>query len=136
MKAGIINIGDELLIGQTVNTNATWLGQEFGKFGISIYKSTTIKDEREDILETVDLFMKEADFIIVTGGLGPTNDDITKETLADYFETELVLNQQVLDRVQNYFENRGKQMLDSNVHQAMLPENALILDNQNGTASG
>lgn len=136
MKAGIICIGDELLIGQTVNTNAAWLGQEFGKFGISVYKSTTIRDVKEDIIQTVDEYLKEADLTIVTGGLGPTNDDITKETLAEYFGTTLELNQQVLNRVQSFFEQRGKKMLDSNIHQAMLPKDALILDNLNGTASG
>lgn len=136
MKAGIISIGDELLIGQTVNTNAAWLGQELGKYGISVYKSTTIRDIKEDILETVDEYIKEADFIIVTGGLGPTNDDITKETLTEYFGTTLELNKQVLERVRLFFEMRGKEMLDSNIHQAMLPKDALILDNLHGTASG
>lgn len=136
MKAGIISIGDELLIGQTVNTNTAWLGQELGKFGISVYKSTTIRDVKEDILQTVDSYINEADFIIVTGGLGPTNDDITKETLTEYFGTTLVLNQQVLDRVTDFFEKRGKTMLDSNIQQAMLPKDALILDNIHGTASG
>ncbi len=136
MKAGIISIGDELLIGQTVNTNTAWIGQELGKFGISVYKSTTIRDLKEDILQTVDEYMNEADFIIVTGGLGPTNDDITKETLTEYFNTTLILNKQVLERVREFFEKRGKEMLDSNIQQAMLPKNALILDNLHGTASG
>lgn len=136
MKAGIICIGDELLIGQTVNTNATWLGQEFGKFGISVYRSTTIRDIKEDIIQTVDEYLKEADLIIVTGGLGPTNDDITKETLAEYFGTTLELNNEVLNRVQSFFEQRGKTMLDSNIQQAMLPQSAIILDNLEGTASG
>ncbi|WP_158276079.1 competence/damage-inducible protein A [Brumimicrobium oceani] len=136
MKAGIISIGDELLIGQTVNTNTAWLGQELGKFGISVFKSTTIRDVKEDILQTVDAYLNETDFIIVTGGLGPTNDDITKETLTEYFGTSLVLNQQVLDRVTDFFQKRGKEMLDSNIQQAMLPKDALILDNNHGTASG
>jgi nicotinamide-nucleotide amidase len=136
MKAGIISIGDELLIGQTVNTNAAWLGQELGKFGISVYKATTIRDIKEDILQTVDEYINEADFIIVTGGLGPTNDDITKETLTEYFGTTLELNKQVLERVRFFFEQRGKEMLDSNIQQAMLPKDALILDNLHGTASG
>jgi nicotinamide-nucleotide amidase len=136
MKAGIICIGDELLIGQTVNTNAAWLGQELGKFGISVYKSTTIRDLKEDILQTVEEYINEADFIIVTGGLGPTNDDITKETLTEYFGTTLELNEQVSERVRVFFEKRGKEMLDSNIQQAMLPKDALILDNLHGTASG
>ncbi|PKR80994.1 damage-inducible protein CinA [Brumimicrobium salinarum] len=136
MKAGVINIGDELLIGQTVNTNLTWLGKNLGDVGISIYKSTTILDEEDEIIAALDDYMQEADLIIITGGLGPTNDDITKETLTQYFETELVLNQQVLARIESYFSAMQKEMLPSNVQQAMLPKDALVIDNQHGTASG
>src|SRR5690554_7514198 len=89
MKAGIITIGDELLIGQTVNTNLAWLGSELGNAGISVYKSTTICDQEEAIVSALDDYLEEADLVIVTGGLGPTNDDITKETLTSYFNTEL-----------------------------------------------
>jgi nicotinamide-nucleotide amidase len=136
MKAGVINIGDELLIGQTINTNLAWLGKELGNAGISVYKSTTICDLEKDIIDALDDYLKEADLIIVTGGLGPTNDDITKETLSKYFNTELELNEQVLERVQKFFEARGKEMLKSNVQQAMLPKDALVIDNRYGTASG
>jgi len=136
MKAGIITIGDELLIGQTVNTNLAWLGSELGNAGISVYKSTTICDQEEAIVSALDDYLEEADLVIVTGGLGPTNDDITKETLTSYFNTELVFNEPVLERVRQLFENQGKVMLDSNIQQAMLPKDALILDNRYGTASG
>ena len=136
MQAAIITIGDELLIGQTLNTNAAWIGQELSNQGIRIYRSITIRDERQDILDVVDDFMNNADLVIVTGGLGPTKDDITKETLCEYFETSLELNDRVLERIKKYFEDRGKEMLPSNVQQAELPKGAIILDNNHGTASG
>ena len=136
MQAAIITIGDELLIGQTLNSNAAWIGQELSNQGIRIYRSITIRDERQDILDVVDDFMKAADLIIVTGGLGPTKDDITKETLCTYFDTTLELNDRVLSRIKKYFEDRGKEMLSSNVQQAELPKDCIILDNDHGTASG
>src|SRR5690554_3247101 len=136
MKAGIITIGDELLIGQTVNTNLAWLGKELSLAGISIYKSTTIRDTEEDIIAALDDYLQEAELIILTGGLGPTNDDITKVTLTQYFNTELVLDHQVLERVRKYFESQKKKMLPSNILQAHLPKDALIIDNKHGTASG
>lgn len=136
MQAAIITIGDELLIGQTLNTNAAWIGQELSNQGIRIYRSITIRDERQDILDVVDDFMNTADLVIVTGGLGPTKDDITKETLCEYFDTSLELNDRVLERIKMYFADRGKEMLPSNIQQAELPKGAIILDNEHGTASG
>lgn len=136
MKAGIITIGDELLIGQTINSNAAWLGQELSSLGIDIYRSVTIRDDRESILSVVEEYFNAVDLILVTGGLGPTKDDITKETLCEYFETELELDQNVLERIRTYFEARGKEMLESNVKQAELPKDSLTLENKHGTASG
>lgn len=136
MKAGIITIGDELLIGQTINSNAAWLGQELSSLGIDIYRSVTIRDDRESILAVVEEYFNAVDLILVTGGLGPTKDDITKETLCEYFETELELDQNVLERIRTYFEARGKEMLESNVKQAELPKDSLTLANKHGTASG
>lgn len=136
MKVGVICIGDELLIGQTVNTNAAWLGQAFRKLGISVYKATTIRDVKQDIIDTVDAFFQETDLVIVTGGLGPTNDDITKSTLTEYFGTSLELNKTVLAHVERFFKRRNKEMLESNIQQAMLPKGATILHNENGTAPG
>lgn len=136
MKAGIITIGDELLIGQTINSNAAWIGQVLSNQGVDLYRSVTIRDDREDILSVVDEYMQQADFIIVTGGLGPTNDDITKETLAEYFQMELELHEQVLHNIEQFFAQRGKEILPKNKAQAELPKDALILDNQHGTAAG
>lgn len=136
MRAAIITIGDELLIGQTLNTNAAWIGQELSSQGMSIYRSITIRDDRQDILDVVEEYMTNADLVIVTGGLGPTKDDITKETLCEYFNTSLELNKQVLVRIEKYFADRGKEMLPSNIQQAELPKDAIVLDNNHGTASG
>lgn len=136
MKAGIITIGDELLLGQTINTNLAKIGKELADVGVDVLKSTTIKDNEQDIVDTLDELLKKVDLIIITGGLGPTNDDITKETLTKYFKTELVLNETVLTHVRQIFESKGKKMLAINVGQAMLPKDALILENPLGTAPG
>jgi nicotinamide-nucleotide amidase len=136
MQADIINIGDELLIGQTVNTNAAWMGKELSNLGINIVRSTTITDERLPILNALNEAIERSDLIIITGGLGPTKDDITKETLADFFEMELILHEDVLTRVKSYFESRGRAMLETNMQQAYLPSGCIVLDNHLGTASG
>ena len=93
MQAEIISIGDELLIGQTVNTNASWMGKELSQLGISVKRCTTISDNKSEILETIDKAIKRSKIVFVTGGLGPTKDDITKHTLCEYFDTELEMNQ-------------------------------------------
>ena len=136
MNVEIISIGDELLIGQTVNTNATWLGTEFALRGGSVHHTTVIRDVKADILEAIERAFSRVDVIIITGGLGPTKDDITKYTLCEYFNTELVINEDVLARVRGYFEARGREMLEVNIKQAEMPENACVLKNEMGTASG
>jgi nicotinamide-nucleotide amidase len=136
MKVELISIGDELLIGQTVNTNATWLGTEFSKRGGNVIYTTVIRDGRQDILDAVEHAFSRVDVIIMTGGLGPTKDDITKYTLCDYFNTELEINEEVLSRVRAFFEARGRVMLDMNVKQAEMPKAATVLRNDLGTASG
>jgi nicotinamide-nucleotide amidase len=136
MKVELISIGDELLIGQTVNTNATWLGTEFSLRGGSVIHTTVVRDIAADILEAVDRAFSRAEVVVVTGGLGPTKDDITKHTLCSYFKTELAINEEVLVRVRGYFEARGREMLEVNVQQAAMPKNALVLRNDLGTASG
>lgn len=136
MKADIITIGDELLIGQTINTNASWIGKELSLNGISVLRSTTISDERVEILAALKESLRRSELVIVTGGLGPTKDDITKETLCEFFETTLELRQDVLERIKSYFSAKGREMLPTNVKQAELPKNCIILDNFLGTASG
>ena len=136
MRAEIISIGDELLIGQTVNTNAAWMGQECSKMGIRIVQVTTISDDKEQILEAFNLAFKRADLILVTGGLGPTKDDITKYTLCEYFNTELEIHIPTLQRIESYFSQRNRPMLEMNIRQAEMPKICTILENKNGTANG
>jgi nicotinamide-nucleotide amidase len=136
MYAELISIGDELLIGQTVNTNSTWLGQNLSSLGVRVKWVTTISDEQKEILDAFDISLKRADLVIVTGGLGPTKDDITKHALTTFFETELVLNQDVLSKVEAYFSQRGRSMLQVNRDQALLPASCEVLVNNHGTASG
>jgi nicotinamide-nucleotide amidase len=136
MKTEIISIGDEILIGQTVNTNATWMGQELAKIGIKNNRTTTISDSESEILEALKLGESRSDLILITGGLGPTKDDITKKVLCDYFNTELELNQEVLTDILAYFKLRNKPFLESNNLQAMLPKACIVLRNHVGTASG
>jgi len=136
MKIELVSIGDELLIGQTINTNASWIGEELAKKGLLVHFSSTIMDLEVDILQALEDGLNRSDVVILTGGLGPTKDDITKKTLCKYFKTNLVINDVVLQRVHSFFESRGKKMLDVNVQQAALPESAIVLNNLVGTASG
>jgi nicotinamide-nucleotide amidase len=136
MQADIITIGDELLIGQTINTNASWIGKELTSNGVNIGRSTTISDTRDEILSAVDQSLNRSDLVIVTGGLGPTKDDITKETLCAYFNTTLESRPDVLERIKSYFTQKGREMLPTNIQQADLPKDCIVLDNYLGTASG
>ena len=136
MQADIITIGDELLIGQTVNTNASWIGKELSVNGIDVVRSTTISDTRKEILTVLDDALKRSNLVIITGGLGPTKDDITKETLCEYFNTELELKEDVLARIKEYFKAKGREVLPTNIQQAELPKDCVVLDNYLGTASG
>lgn len=136
MKAILVSIGDELLIGQTVNTNASWLGGELSVRGISISKVLTISDDELEIKEAINQSFQSADLIILTGGLGPTKDDITKKVLAEYFDSKFVMNQEALERIRTFFKQRGKEMLEVNELQASLPEKCTVLPNFHGTASG
>lgn len=136
MRAEILSIGDELLIGQTINTNASWLGQECSKLGIRIVHVTTISDEKHLIKVAVDEAFKRADLVLVTGGLGPTKDDITKYTLCEYFDSELEIHIPTLQRIEAFFSKRNRPMLEVNIRQAELPKKCTILENVNGTAAG
>ncbi len=136
MKAIVISIGDELLIGQTINTNAAWIGQELSKLGGSVIEGLTISDQADKIIETVEYAINRADVVLITGGLGPTKDDITKHTLARFFNTELEIHKPTLEKITNYFTSRNRPMLESNIQQAALPKNCTILPNNYGTAAG
>lgn len=136
MRAEIISIGDELLIGQTVNTNASWLGSELALLGIKVHNCQTISDSRDAIIGAFDLAFNRSDLIIVTGGLGPTKDDITKHVLCDYFDSNLVIDEEVLQKVTDYFKKRNRPLLEVNRMQAALPDKCVKIDNKLGTASG
>jgi len=136
MKCEIISIGDELLIGQTVNTNASWIGEKMNYIGVDIIHCSVISDDKSAIVDALDQGSKRADVVIITGGLGPTNDDITKHTLCDYFNTNLILHSDIEDKIITYFKDRDLPILQSNKDQALLPESCLVLSNSRGTASG
>lgn len=136
MKAIVLSIGDELLIGQTINTNAAWIGQELSKMGSSVIEGLTISDDANSIIESVEYSINKADVVIITGGLGPTKDDITKHTLARFFQTELEIHEPTLKKITDYFSSRKRPMLESNIQQAALPKNCIILPNNYGTAAG
>lgn len=136
MQAEIITIGDELLIGMTIDTNSAWMGQELTNLGIKVYQITSISDNKDHILEAIDLAMNRSDIVLVTGGLGPTGDDITKETLADYFDSDLIVNNTVMEYIQNLLSVRGLEMNENNRRQAMVPSACEILPNGRGTAPG
>ena len=136
MNAEIITVGDELLLGQTVDTNSAWMGKTLALSGVAVKRITSISDEPIALVEALDLALKSKDLVFITGGLGPTLDDRTKQVLADYFHTPLVQNDSVLLNIQTWFANRGLPMLPSNVDQALLPEACEMLSNPLGTAQG
>ena len=137
MNAEIITIGDEILIGQIIDTNSAFIAKELNKIGVSVFQITSIQDEKEHILQTFKEAEKRADIIIVTGGLGPTKDDITKKCFCDYFDDELVQNDEVLKHVEYLFETYiDTPISDLNRLQAMVPSKAIVLKNQYGTAPG
>mgnify|MGYP001492861858 FL=1 len=136
MKVELISIGDELLIGQTVNTNASWLGETLSKSGAEIIKTVAISDKKKEIIASLNAVYENTDCIIITGGLGPTKDDITKYTLAEYFGSKLKQDKHTLEKIESFFSQRNRPMLDSNYKQAELPVDCTILENDYGTAAG
>ncbi len=136
MKIELVSIGDELLIGQTINTNAAWLGKEISQRGGEITRVVTISDEKEEIEDAIKEGFKRADVIIMTGGLGPTQDDITKQTVANFFGRKLVVHPPTLELVKLFFEKSQRTMLDVNRLQAYVPEGCDVLLNEIGTAPG
>lgn len=136
MNAEIITIGDEILIGQTVDTNSSFIARELNKIGISVRQITTIQDERLHITEALRKAATRVDIVLTTGGLGPTKDDVTKYTFSEFFEDRLVLDQGVLSHIEELFTRLGRTMSDLNREQAMVPSRATALHNKYGTAPG
>jgi nicotinamide-nucleotide amidase len=136
MKAEIITIGDELLIGQTVDTNSAFMGAELSALGFTIMQITSISDNREMILKTLKEKAGKSDVVLITGGLGPTSDDITKQTLCEFFETRLILNTDVLKGIEEIMARRNYPLNENNRKQAEVPESCRVLSNAAGTAPG
>lgn len=135
MRVEVVNTGTELLLGKVTNTHAGYFGQELFKLGLRIQRQTTIPDG-DEIRTVLSEAFPRTDVILITGGLGPTSDDITREVVAEMLERELHLDQAILDDINDMFRRRGYKMNSSNNRQAMVPEGAIVLDNPNGTAPG
>jgi len=134
MFAEIITIGDEILIGQIVDTNSAWMGRELNKIGVSVKQITSVSDNAEHIVEALTDAQKRADIILITGGLGPTKDDITKLTLSKYFNMPLRRDQSTLEHVEALFQKLNRPMIDVNIRQADVPDGCTVIQNKNGTA--
>lgn len=136
MLAEIITIGDELLIGQVVDTNSAWIGQQLSLNGIQVKQITSISDDAAHIVAALDEAKKRADIILITGGLGPTKDDVTKKTLKEYFKMGWRMDAQILEDVIEIFKRFGKETTEINKLQAQVPDGCIALRNKNGTAPG
>ncbi|MCM5663715.1 competence/damage-inducible protein A [Galbibacter mesophilus] len=137
MFAEIITIGDEILIGQIVDTNSAYIAKKLNLIGVSVYQITSVQDDRQHIIQAFTEAEERADVIIVTGGLGPTKDDITKHTICEYFNDELIENQSVLQNVEDLFKKYiSTPISDLNRRQALVPSKATVLQNKYGTAPG
>lgn len=137
MLAEIITIGDEILIGQIVDTNSVFIAKELNKIGVQVYQITSVQDERQHILSALENARNRVDLVLVTGGLGPTKDDITKKTFLEYFEDTLVENPRVLQNIKDIFSKYLQRApLPLNLEQALVPSKATVLENPIGTAPG
>lgn len=137
MKAEIITIGDEILIGQIIDTNSAYISKELNKIGISVFQITSVQDDKAHILKALKRAEQQVDLVVITGGLGPTKDDITKTTLAEYFNDALVRNEEVVAHIKHIWKTYIKQpLLKVNLDQALVPSKATVLMNQSGSAPG
>ncbi|MBC8630378.1 competence/damage-inducible protein A [[Eubacterium] tenue] len=136
MKAEIITVGTEILLGDIVNTNSQFLAKELASIGVEVYYQETVGDNETRLLNLLEEAFKRSDIVITTGGLGPTNDDITKEIAAKYFNQELVFYSDLWENIKSYFEKLGLKPTENNKKQAYFPKDCIILDNPNGTAPG
>lgn len=135
MNLSIISIGNELLNGRTINTNATFLGKVFSSYNLTVKRILAIKDTKSDIIEALDLCKSDSQIVICSGGLGPTNDDITKKVVTQYFNQTLEYNDDEFRRIEILFKSRGRELLDLNRDQTLYPKNAHLFINEIGTAS-
>lgn len=136
MHAEILTIGDEILIGQITNTNSVWIAQKLNLLGIKVVHMASVSDDKNAIIKAFSDAEQRADFVFITGGLGPTKDDVTKKTFADYFNTILELDEKVLVHVKSFFDKRGREMNEANRQQALVPKGCEVIHNKSGTAPG
>ncbi|SFU56439.1 competence/damage-inducible protein cinA [Clostridium sp. DSM 8431] len=136
MRAELIAVGTEILLGDIVNTNAQFLSKELASIGIGVYNQEVVGDNEERLFDAFDTALKRSDIVITTGGLGPTGDDLTKETACKYFGMEMELHKKSYDELVNIFNKTGKELTKNNLKQAYFPKEAIVLDNPNGTAPG
>ncbi|MGM0620415.1 MAG: competence/damage-inducible protein A [Bacteroidota bacterium] len=136
MKAEIITIGDEILIGQIIDTNSAWVAEQFNLHGIEIHQITSVHDDNEHITKALQNAEEKVDLVILTGGLGPTKDDITKKVLCEYFDTKLVFHEPTFKHIKQRFKNRNIDLNKLNRDQALVPESCTIIFNKAGTAPG
>lgn len=136
MKAEIIAVGTEILLGDIVNTNSAYLARELALLGIDVYHQSCVGDNEQRLIDTFSEGLKRSDIIITTGGLDPTSDDITKEVACKIFDQEIELDKKSLEKIEKFFRNLGIEMTENNKKQAYFPKNSIILENENGTAPG
>lgn len=136
IQAEIITIGEELLIGQVIDTNSAWISQQLNLIGISVMQITSISDNKQQIFETLDESINRSEIVLITGGLGPTKDDITKHALAEYFNCKLVFNEEAYKNIEKIFRKRNLQITELNRLQAYLPDKCKVIPNLEGTACG
>lgn len=136
MNCELISVGTEILLGDILNTNVQYLSKALAALGIGVTHHSTVGDNRQRLLDTLDTAFGRCDTVILTGGLGPTPDDLTKETCAEYFGKKLYLDEETAEKIQGYFRLKNLPMPESNLKQALVPEGSIILENRNGTAPG
>lgn len=136
MEATLITVGDEILIGQVIDTNSAWMGQELNYRGIKVHEIISISDTREAILDAIKRAFEQTDLILMTGGLGPTKDDITKKTLAEYYEVGMTFHQPTYDYILSFFKKLKKEPTEAHREQCFMPNNATLLRNKMGSAPG
>jgi len=136
MNVNIVTIGDEILIGQIIDTNSAWMGQQLNLVGAKVSAIHSVSDSKEGIINALENGLKQADVVLLTGGLGPTKDDITKKTIADYLGTTLVFHEPTWEVIEGMFRRWGRSTTPAHKAQCLMPANAQILPNKKGTAPG
>lgn len=136
MRAELITIGDELLYGQTIDTNAAFIGEKFAEAGVDLAYHSTVGDQADDLISAIGLAMNRVDFVLTTGGLGPTHDDITKKIICKFFKRQLVFHEDILKALEKRFSDLGIAMPAINQNQALLPQGAKFIENKVGSALG